>query len=402
MDSLMDYIQWMGDYPISMTGFHDADALIFCALSYFDLSPLFPSDADRTEISKDTIHESITMSKEDKTIEKRHRLHDCLGVIGEIQLKIVSVGNEESYFKLLTLAASSKRYGELYISDYCELSRKKPPLQFSAICFHDEEDFSFLAYGGTDNSLAGWKENFMISFTRTESQDLAYQYAEKVICTGRRWYVGGHSKGSNLALYASCNLDNERWDAIEHVYLLDGPGLCPEVLDQALTGRVDKKCTQIVPQFCVFGKIFAPQISDIRIVQSSASDILQHSIITWGIDHGKLALAEDFDSVSLSINEAVNIWICQVSYAGRVIFTEELFDALTADGDETIDQIRAKGLEGMEALILRLIQTSDTTKSTLTSLEKQVVKANLNNLRKKITTMFDKVKGSKVNGGQTP
>ena len=396
MDSLMDYIQWMGDFPISATGFQDADALILCSLSYFDFSPLFTVDRDETPTSKDLIHESIAMSKEERTIGKRRRLRDCLGVIGEGQLRTVGVGNENSYSELLTLAASSRRYGELYISDYYELSRKKPPLQFCALCFHDEEDFSFLAYGGTDNSLAGWKENFMISFTRTESQDLAYQYAEKVICAGRRWYIGGHSKGRNLALYASCNLDDGKWDAIEHVYLLDGPGLCPEVLDQALTDRVDAKCTQFVPEFCVFGKIFAPKISDIRIVQSSASDILQHPVITWGVDHGKPAPAEYFDPVSLSINEAIDTWICQVSYASRVIFTEELFDALTADGDETIDQIRAKGLEGMEAILLRLIRSSDSTKSTLTALQKQVIKANLNNLRNKVAGIF----GGK--GGQTP
>ena len=28
MDKLVDYVQWMGDFPISMTGFRDADALV--------------------------------------------------------------------------------------------------------------------------------------------------------------------------------------------------------------------------------------------------------------------------------------------------------------------------------------------------------------------------------------
>ena len=41
MDHLSDYVRWMQDFPISMTGFRDEDALILCALSYFDLSPLF-------------------------------------------------------------------------------------------------------------------------------------------------------------------------------------------------------------------------------------------------------------------------------------------------------------------------------------------------------------------------
>ena len=41
MDRLADYVQWMEDFPIEATGLRDADALVLCALSYFDLSPLF-------------------------------------------------------------------------------------------------------------------------------------------------------------------------------------------------------------------------------------------------------------------------------------------------------------------------------------------------------------------------
>ena len=40
MDKLVDFVQWMGDFPVEATGLRDADALVLCALSYFDLRPL--------------------------------------------------------------------------------------------------------------------------------------------------------------------------------------------------------------------------------------------------------------------------------------------------------------------------------------------------------------------------
>ena len=94
-----------------------------------------------------------------------------------------------------------------------------PPLQFSAVCFHGK-NWSFLAFRGTDSTLAGWKEDFQISVARTGAQELAYEYAEKHLTGKQKWYIGGHSKGGNLALYAACMLSPEQWDKVERMYLL--------------------------------------------------------------------------------------------------------------------------------------------------------------------------------------
>ena len=53
MDRLADYVQWMEDFPIEATGLRDADALVLCALSYFDLSPLFKGRRKTARIQKD-------------------------------------------------------------------------------------------------------------------------------------------------------------------------------------------------------------------------------------------------------------------------------------------------------------------------------------------------------------
>ena len=80
MDKLVDYVQWMGDFPISMTGFREADALVFCALSYFDLSPVFSDGASR------------------------HTVRDCQKMIDDHQVKVLITGGDEGYPELLSPA----------------------------------------------------------------------------------------------------------------------------------------------------------------------------------------------------------------------------------------------------------------------------------------------------------
>ena len=367
MDNLSDYIQWMGDYPFSATGFREADALILCVISYFDLAPVF---------------------------EKRsgvHRVKDCADMLAEGRARLLITGKDLGYRQILERAAASRRFGQLRMTNYVDRLRSQPPLQFSAVCFHDEADLSFLAYRGTDNSLAGWKEDFMISFCRTEAQEMALQYARAQLKPGRRWLLGGHSKGGNLALYTACLLEEELWQRVERVYLLDGPGLCPEVMDLGCMERIDARTTRVIPGFSVVGKLFEPQITDTRIVRSSAKGLMQHSLATWGIDHGGLALLERGEPAGQLINAALNDWIADISQEDRVIFTDELFAALAAGGAKNLDQLEDEGPGGLEAVLRRLEKSSTVTKKTLGDLPRQMVKQGIPvSVRKRLEKITEK------------
>ena len=358
MDNLKDYIRWMGDVPIRATGMRDADALVLCCLSYFDLSPLFAGD-------------------------ETPRLKSYLPVLERSEAKVQITGSADNHLELMSLAAASRRFGELMLSDYVDVLNQEPPVQFSSVCFHDDEDLSFLAYRGTDNSLAGWREDFMFSFTLTEAQELALAYACAHIRPDRRWYLGGHSKGGNLALYAACLLEGAQWDCVERVYLLDSPGLCPEVMDPARIERIDPKARRIIPRFSVVGKLLEPRITDTHIVRASGFGVSQHSMLTWGIDHGELAEAQENDAMSLWINEKIRGWSDEIPPENRALCVDELFDALGAGGAQTVNEIRFFGPDGLEAILKRLRESSDVTKHTLTELPKYAVKTSLQNLYQK-------------------
>ena len=346
MDNLRDYIGWLGDYGFAAVPFNEVDALILCTISYFDLKPVFAADPARA-----------------------HSLRECLGMAerGEAVYHALSI-HDLDYNALLAEAARSRRFGALRMLDYEDRTRPDPPLQFSAVRFDDVTGFSFLAYRGTDDTIAGWEEDFMISFTHTEAQELALEYARRNAESGRRLYLGGHSKGGNLALYAACRLERDLWRRVERVYMLDGPGLCPEVMDAASLKRALERTSCVRPVFSIVGKLFDAKAADARIVRSSAFNLLQHSPGSWGVDHGRLALAAEHDPLSRRINETLQLWIDNIPQRDRAVFVKELFAALSADGATTLTDLSRAGLAGILAVLHRMRASSRVTRVTAAEL----------------------------------
>ena len=64
-----------------------------------------------------------------------------------------------------------------------------------------------------------------------------------------------------------------------------------------------EKTTRILPEFSVIGKLFDMEIPDTRIIKSFAKGMFQHAPITWGLDHAKIALAENNHPLSIWFSE---------------------------------------------------------------------------------------------------
>jgi len=350
MDGLHDYILWLGDYAFSTVPFQDVDAVILCLLAYCDFAPLFERSGEAL-------------------------LRDSQRLIDGGEVHIQRIGETGPFIRILEAAARSRRFGALRMTDYVDMMFPEEPTQFSALTYHSDAGWSFIAYRGTDSSLAGWKEDFMISFRRTEAQALAKQYAENRIDPDRDWYLGGHSKGGNLALYATCMLSERIHACIKRMYLLDGPGFCPEVIDPLSIEKINGMVTRIIPGFSVIGKLFEPRVEDTRIVQSAAAGFLQHDPATWGVDHGKLALLAQTDPRSDIINAILGKWIGNISCEDREIFVNDVFNALEAGGAKTLEELNADGRKGYEAVSACLRDSSDITRRMFKNLSRQALQA---------------------------
>ena len=340
MSTLVDYIKWMGNIDFSARPMSDPDIVILTLLSYFDLTPLFK---ERPEIYVRDIRKLIDRNK----------------------LRVMVTGKDTGAAKILEAAVGTRRFGDLKITDYVDIFEKEEPFQFAAMTIREGRRFAFISYRGTDDSIAGWKEDFMISFTRTKAQEMALEYAKRTIEYGPDWYLAGHSKGGNSALYAACLLPEDQWESVKHVYLLDSPGFCPEVMDTGLIERVDSKATRILPEFSLVGRLFEPAIEDVKIVKSDLSFLMQHAPNSWLVDHGKLQTVPRYSESSTYLHQLVTEWIEELPVEERPLMTEELFSAFEKSGAKNLSDLTP---EAFLDAVFRLRRISPTTKKNLGAL----------------------------------
>ena len=348
MERIIDYVRWYSDIPFDVLPFNEVDNLVLCALSYWQ----FP--------------------KMDWTAG-RHTLRTCFEQIQGDDVQMMTTDTDGSMADFVRYAAQSRRFGDLYVSDYVDEFFPEVPIQFSAITFHLDEKTRYIAFRGTDSSIAGWKEDFMISFTETKAQKLSQDYLQRHIQPGIAYYVGGHSKGANEVLYAAALLPRALQAQLKRLFINDGPGFCKEVLDPHLIDAIDPICTAIRPEYSVIGKIFEPKISDCRIVKSSQKAGMQHSIFSWGIDCGSLALAEGYDPQCLVIETILEKWLENVSMEERRAFTNSIFDALGKDGSETLFDVLKKWPASLENVIVSMLDADADTKETIRKLPEAAI-----------------------------
>ncbi len=347
MSNIYDYVTWRGDLSFAERPFNELDNLVLCQLSYIDMSKAFPAG------------EIISAGDLIRVLLERGQLNT---LVADGQLR------REEYTAFARAAADSERFGKLLMSDYVDILDEEQQIQFSAVTFRINKDTAFIAFRGTDSSLVGWKEDFMLSFEKIRAQEEALQYVRRQLHgresgtaaepenreagTPLRYYIGGHSKGANLALYAACLLTQEERERILHVYVNDGPGLCADVMDLSVMEQVDPITTKIVPEYDVIGKIFEMPVTDNRIVRSSDIGIMQHGIITWQLRDGALDLVPENDPGSIWIGHVMDQWIGGVSnMEDRKTFIDELFDTIGAGGIRDFNEMSALGPDGLERIL---------------------------------------------------
>ena len=112
---------------------------------------------------------------------------------------------------LLRAMSESPRWRNLRVGAYVDEFDAETTKQFSACVFELGNGTLYVAFRGTDSSIVGWKEDFMMAFRRpVASQEAAACYLTEL---ADHWagpiMVGGHSKGGNLAVYAAANVPSE-------------------------------------------------------------------------------------------------------------------------------------------------------------------------------------------------
>jgi len=320
MGTMFDYLKWRGDIEFSQIPLNPVDALILSTLSYvfFD------------DIVAEHLNVRITLRDASKSFLLKNGFEEMVRVKDDIEL--------------LKAAALTERFGKMEIAFFRNIYDPEKEVQFAALtCFLDD-DTAVIVFRGTDQSLAGWKEDFNMTFLdEIPSQQEALRYVtEFAESTNMSFYITGHSKGGNLAVYAAAKASDEIKDRIIQIYNHDGPGFTEHLMGDDGYIKIVPKIRTYIPQSSVVGMLLQHE-EKYTIVKSRHYSLMQHNPYFWEIIGPGFVLMEEVTDSSVKIDKALKGWMEELTIEERSNLIDTIYDFLTEDGASNIkDLIRPK------------------------------------------------------------
>ena len=318
---------------MSLDPFNEVDNLVLAELSYTDFRGIVPETGEEISL-KDACDGFFRLHTREEVLSDKT-------FTGKAPL-------------LMEPMAEGARFGEMKLSHYVDELDTNQDIQLSAVTFRFPDGSAYIAFRGTDGTLVGWKEDFNFSFqSETAGQSLAVQYLNR---TGRTiqgpMRVGGHSKGGNLAVYASAFCVREVQDRISAVYSNDGPGFRQEILESEGYRRILPKIVSIIPDSSIIGLLLS-SLSRNHVIQSTASGIFQHDGFSWSIQRNRFLPAE-LSPVSEIIDSILGNWLEQMNDETRASVISTVFSLLESTGKETFGEINGQKWKSAESMLAAL------------------------------------------------
>lgn len=275
----------------------------------------------------------------------------------------------------------SKRYKDIDLCFFVEDTNDLIEKQFSAITFLLPNNTMYISFRGTDSTLTGWKEDFNMAYTLpVPSQKEALNYTEKVTkLIPRNFYIGGHSKGGNLAVYAGCNLSKEISNRIIKIYSHDGPGFIKEFLTTSNYQDIKEKIEKVVPSSSIIGMLLYTN-EKYKIIKSSLGGILEHDPFSWLVENNNFIILKNLSDGTIFTNKVINDFLNSLSKKEREIFIDSLFTVLKSTNLTTLDEISKNFIIKLPNILIAIYKLDDVNKKYILKTIKALIKSCLTNL----------------------
>ncbi len=271
-----------------------------------------------------------------------------------------SVRETEDTRRLLTMAAASRRFGRVRVKFFEEKTDVSADKQFSAVTFLLDSKNAFVAYRGTDNTIVGWRENFNMAYmTPVPSQAEAADYLKTAasFIPRRRLYVGGHSKGGNLAVYAAMHCGQAVQNNIQGVYNLDGPGFKDGVMESGIFRAIKDRLHIVMPESSMIGTLLRLE-GEKKIVKSRGKGFDQHNPMNWVFSGNSLHYIPSLSKDAIVFDEIADNWLDTLDHKKRQLVVGVLFDIIGNSGAASFGEVLDKIREG-EITALRVLKDLD-------------------------------------------
>ncbi len=377
MANLLDYLDWRGDLTLEQSPFNEVDNLILAELSFVDFKDIVPGPGEG---------ESVVLR------EAAEKFFAKFPQGEKIDMGVLVPG---AIPDMLRKMADSRRFGEMKLNCFVDHLDVGKGEQFAALAIETGDKTLYLSFRGTDDTLAGWKEDFELACmpeVPAQKKAVAYTWSVAKQFPRKKLLLGGHSKGGNLAVYAGVFCPENVQKRIIAVWSNDGPGFHNDLLDLPEHRRVAKRIYSIVPKSSVVGMLLEHE-EDYTVVDSDQLGFMQHDGFSWQVvgDHF-ITLRQVTQQAHLSDQE-LRKWVHGLSVEQRETFVNAMFDVLTASGAVTLTDLKDDSFKAVGAMIRAMKDLDKETRDGLWDFLAILFKSNLRMVLEGIQEETEKKRG---------
>ena len=375
MGNIIDYLDWRGDLTFSQAPFNQIDALLLSSLSYANFGGIVPGPDDPDK--------EIPLAEASRIFFEMHSQEELEADKSFINWAPTILGS----------MAGTARFRNSKLKNYIDIVDPEKSLQFAALEIITDDGVPFISYRGTDDTVAGWKEDFNLSFQTVPAEAVSVVYLNRVQkSTGTPIRIGGHSKGGHLAVCGAALCSRTIRDRIEKIYDFDGPGFNKMFIRNGTLDKVASRVRRVIPVSSFIGVLLLHTVNP-RIVKSSASGLMQHNPMTWDLVGTEFTEMPARGKTSSLFESTFNDWIESIDIPGREAFVNDLFSVLEASGEQHLSHIGERGMKAYTSMLGKLNtltpKTRDAVKSLLKLLFSQWVERQGFSIRKTLHLPID-------------
>ena len=322
MGNLITYVQQYEAQTFQEKLLTDIDILVLTEIAYLPFDEIVSSSfEEKAAISLNQLGKEFEIIK-----EKEHENNPFMITKERIQL--------------LDVVSKSQRYKDIKVFGFMNDIDDELTKQFAAVCYQWEEESRWIIFRGTDESLTGWKEDFMMTYSDlipAQTDAIEYLRKQAELFSGSL-NISGHSKGGNLSLYASAMQEEDIQHRIQQIYCWDAPGVHRSILGTEGYQRVVSKAKRYIPQDSIVGLMLESQVP-YHIIESQGSGISQHSALMWNIEDDHFVELTELTRNSQLTDQTFKQWTEVVSDEELKLFFDAFFELFFEMGVETVNDV---------------------------------------------------------------
>ncbi|UUX34648.1 Mbeg1-like protein [Fundicoccus culcitae] len=322
MTTLFNYLLRNKEKSFDDMYFNEVDLLLINELSYFPLDHYVTNSFD--------VAQAFTLSKLAQVLgPSLPRLHQYQSLI-----------LTRDRIELFNIMANSIRYSNIKLYAFYNQISIDIELQFSALCFDIPNQYTLVAFRGTDDSIIGWKEDAYMAFQQViPAQQMAADYLNAMpIKNDKPILLSGHSKGGNLAVYAASQANIELQNQIQVIFSFDGPGFQPQINNTQQMQAICRKLIHIIPEDSIVGMMLEHNVPAL-VIKSRNSAFVQHDPINWIIVDNHFEVIDSVSDFSRLVDLTIKEWTNQLNEEDMKRFIDIIFDLIDQTQIQRLEEI---------------------------------------------------------------